>query len=276
MKETTKAIILQLLFLTIRVKKLLSPGKGTVLIAPDVPETNLGDQALLFGAINGIVNSGEKFCRIILAGNELPPPNQIEIIAKNKFELDKRFAIFFATDRAFIDTIRFYLCISAYKKAILVGADVIDGRYNQEEASRKIRIIHQISALGLHAKIISFSISEKMTALSKKAFSELPKDVCLIVRDPKSYSRLKAVTNCTLGADIAFLMSGREVAESKLTKHFKDWKTQNERNVLGLCLRQEDFENKFSIENFASLIDNITQRINLRIAYIPHLSLIHI
>ena len=108
------------------------PNSGTIFLAPDIPISNLGDQALLLGAVEGlklqecgpiyvVANGPENISQIPMAQKHLA--NTIVVQDLN---------VVFATHRAFKESIKFYWLASKVKSIVLVGADVLDGRYNPE------------------------------------------------------------------------------------------------------------------------------------------------
>jgi len=61
----------------------------------------------------------------------------------------------FATDKAFSELIKLLWLSRKANSLILVGADVIDGRYHAEEAARKIKIVRMLSRTGVHCRTAS-------------------------------------------------------------------------------------------------------------------------
>lgn len=91
----------------------------------------------------------------------------------------------------------------------IIGADMMDGIYNDQAAARRFRLVSVASSLGADSKIIGFSWADKPTILAKRTMRQLPKKVRLLVRDPISAQRLiyDGAQNVETVADLAFLTS---------------------------------------------------------------------
>lgn len=215
------------------------PNSGTIFLAPDIPISNLGDQALLLGAVEGLKQQGCGPIYVVANGPE--NISQIPMAQKHLANtiVVQDLNVMFATHRAFKESIKFYWLASKVKSIVLVGADVLDGRYNSEEAGRKLAIIGKCIDLGLFAKIVGFSLSDDVSNVSAEGFKRLANRAEFISRDPVSQKRMEAFSPCKLGADCAFLMQPSSLNEIDNTE-LVSWINRASFPV-ALCLRDEDF-----------------------------------
>ena len=238
--QKVKHALLALMVIYMRFHRgILARNKNSVLFfTPDIPISNLGDQALFIGALEGLLTLSKEKIYAIANGPEKLSEVPFRPKAHENIVLVEDLYLAFATDKAFSELIKLLWLSRKANSLILVGADVIDGRYHAEEAARKIKIVRMLSRTGVHCRIVGFSISENVSPLSAKQFKLLDGQVKAIARDDVSRVRMQKYANCQLGADCAFLMQAH--TESKEFEKLVEWKGQQTFTV-GLCLREEDF-----------------------------------
>lgn len=264
------AMLLLCKFIAI-IRSINKPNKGTIFLAPDIPVTNLGDQALLLGALEGLILEGCAPIYVVANGPEkISSIPRIEVFSK-KITIIQDWNVMFATDRAFFEALAFYWLTRKVTSIVLVGADVLDGRYNPREAGRKLAIIEKCISIGLHAKIVGFSLSENISDASANGFKQLAGKAEFISRDPVSQQRMLAFSPCALGADCAFLMKPNSLSVVQ-DKKLVSW-LESSSFTVALCLRDEDFmteETSPFLHGFVSgLIDALEQQ-KANLLLIPH------
>ena len=253
------------------IRYIFPPKSGTLFLAPDIPISNLGDQALLLGAFEGL--SVQKCDPIYVIANG---PEEIKNVPRidafsNRIIIIQSLNIIFATDRAFTELLAFYWLTRKAKSIVLVGADVLDGRYNEKEAGRKLQIIEKCVDIGLKAKIVGFSLSEHISDSSANGFRRLSNKAEFISRDAVSQARMQKYAPCQLGADCAFLMQPTNLNGVRYLSVIEWLKTPKE--SVALCLRDEDF----MTQDTAQLLDPFVKGLivalnkqNVKLLLIPH------
>lgn len=118
-----------------------------------------------------------------------------------------------------------------------IGADVLDGYYDDAHAVRHIRMIELADALGLRATVLGFSFRSTPGQRALAAFRSLSPGVRLCCRDPLSRDRVQRLAgrSCKLVADVAFLLQANSA--TKRVKAAKSWMAAQHargRTVLGL------------------------------------------
>lgn len=94
----------------------------------------------------------------------------------------------------------------------LLGADVLDGYYNEEVSLRMIQLAALADALGLPATIVGFSLNATPRPSVLAALRAMPARVRLCCRDPETLARLQTAESRAfqLTADVAFLLEPRQ------------------------------------------------------------------
>jgi polysaccharide pyruvyl transferase WcaK-like protein len=240
MTKAIKVIILKAFIIFLRLRRfILRQNRGVVFLAPDIPVSNMGDQALLFGALTGLIERNIHPIFVVANGPEkIDQLSEIEEF-RSKVIIIQNLHIIFATDKAFKELLLFYWLCKDANSLVLVGADVLDGRYNSFEASRKLDIINTCNKIGLKTKVVGFSLSENISKECSARFSQLNGHTIFVARDPVSMLRMSQYAKCELGADCAFLMKP-SLTNDALKRHRLENIDQSA-FIVGLCLRDEDF-----------------------------------
>ncbi|WP_172979860.1 polysaccharide pyruvyl transferase family protein [Agromyces agglutinans] len=89
----------------------------------------------------------------------------------------------------------------------VVGADVVDGKYNPKASVRRFRTAGVAARMGIPAQILGFSWNEAPDPAALRAVRKVPPAVRLLARDPISAERLirSGASNVRAAADLAFL-----------------------------------------------------------------------
>ena len=97
----------------------------------------------------------------------------------------------------------------------VLGADVLDGHYSIELSRRRIEFARLAERAGAAVSIVSYSLNESPGPQARQALAKVPPTVRLVARDPLSAARTFefAGRDAVLGADLAFLATGREQAQ---------------------------------------------------------------
>ncbi|WP_243226780.1 polysaccharide pyruvyl transferase family protein [Microbacterium sp. CIAB417] len=104
----------------------------------------------------------------------------------------------------------------------IVGADMMDGIYNDRAAARRFRLAEIAARLGADSRVLGFSWVDKPSPIAKRALRRTSAQVSLLARDPVSASRLRrdGGKNVHEVADLAFLT---EVNEEPADSSAQQW-----------------------------------------------------
>lgn len=135
------------------------------------------------------------------------------------------------------DHLRLLLHARKAERFFLLGADVLDGFYNQDVALRMIGLARIADAAGIPATIVGFSLNRSPAPACLQGLQALPPRVRVCCRDPISAERLRTLAGrgCTPSADIAFLLSpGHPTPRVCETQEWIRSEKANGRIVLGV------------------------------------------
>lgn len=242
----------------------VSQPRGVLLVAADIPETNLGDQALTLGALHELLRTNEKVV-LVYAGKENLPKD----LVPSSGDLTSRTDLspFFYTHQSFIEKLKLYYLAIKVKKVFLIGADVIDGTYSEKESLTKIALLTELAQLGIDCKLISFSISKDITIRIRDSLKKAGGKINVRPRDLVSADRLNGICETETCADVAFLMPPSKSEEpSPLMTEFLKW--SSEYKTVSLCLKQDEAE-RISSQTLQVLIENLASS-GLGIVLLPH------
>ncbi len=199
-----KSLILNVLLLAIvlarRFRYLFGKPSGVIILPPESPGS-LGDEAMMVAVTERLRAMSYKRIGVI-SYSRLHPGYPIG--EHRKIDLTRYFSW-----NAWSDRCRFIFLSVGYKSFICLGADVLDGFYSVERSIRRIELVALAAKVGIHSRIMGFSINEAPNVQVMETFKSLPGSVRLFARDPLSLERLysKAGVSSTLSADVAFLLN---------------------------------------------------------------------
>ena len=233
-------------------------------ILPHPGNGNIGDQAMLDSIVNFlgnecvlIVENKSKFSQV----NKLS--EQIEIVEIPNLIYGNFF-------RSIIGIFHFLRISNKIKTFSMIGADVMDGRYNCRASINRLILLRFVNALKIDSRITGFSWSEHANPLTLKLLQSISSSTQLYVRDPVSARRLResGISSITEVTDLAFY-------DKKLT-NFSDveqWVSSSIKpivlvNISGLGLKDNNaFANHVSQYIY---IVNFLRNKGYRILVIPH------
>jgi len=168
-----------------------------ILADPNSALGSLGDAALLISALSQLLKK-YKLSDIYLLGLRedeisIPGLGTVKIVA--------------AFDRA-VGTSRFaHLCQNAVELYV-IGADVLDGKYDPGYTCRLLTYADHAARMNISVTILGFSFNKKPNPSAIRALKSLHHNVSINLRDDASLERfIKNIgRDATLTADIAFLL----------------------------------------------------------------------
>lgn len=103
---------------------------------------------------------------------------------------------------------------------ILLGADIIDGRYSESRSFRRLFLARMAERAGLSVFVLGFSYSDKAVPLIRRYMRAECATFHYMCRDPLSAGRVAEVIGRPVenGADLAFLLPVPEVAQAEAAK----------------------------------------------------------
>jgi polysaccharide pyruvyl transferase WcaK-like protein len=183
-----------------------------VLILPPASAGSLGDQALLQGCQDHLLENGQLSIRqLLLPGRRL--------ISTRLPQLPPVFLSRSVTWR----TLQLLFFSVKAKKLYVVGADVLDGRYNSGYFDVVTKISGPAKDMGVPVTILGCSYSRTPDERTVGLWEEFSHDVDVFARDPVSLEKIRAsvCAEAQLSADVGFLM--RPVVQSDSAREVLEW-----------------------------------------------------
>lgn len=99
-----------------------------------------------------------------------------------------------------------------YHRIYVIGADVLDGRYEDRSVKRLLLCAALASLIRCQTTIVGFSYNASPSPTSVRLFRFLPRRVRVLLRDPVSLARFRLITgrDGESSADVAFLLEPAE------------------------------------------------------------------
>jgi polysaccharide pyruvyl transferase WcaK-like protein len=264
MKHVLENIFLYLL----KALNIFRSRKGVALLSSPVPETNLGDQALLIGAIAGIQKLTNEPILILKNSSIESPKVALESYPHlENIIIDEKNFLAFVTPRAFKERMHLLFTLASYHSFFIIGADILDGSYGGHGSNIRKDIISKLDFLGVKCTILGSSLSDKMTDVAKSSLTTIDSRCNLFARDKYSFERMqKHNIKAELSADVAFLMAPKET-----TIHsFFDKKIATER-VIGLCIKDSDLGDDTQVhDQYLELLNKLLLKPEVSLVILPH------
>ncbi|MDY7014497.1 MAG: polysaccharide pyruvyl transferase family protein [Cyanobacteriota bacterium] len=249
---------------------------SSVLILPPAPPGSLGDEALVSGAIDFFKRAGIQRIGVISYKPSLRWKN-LDILS-NDIELHHHFlGGYLHAPNALLS---FLDAVSQYQHFYCIGADVMDGYYNEEDSLQRLKFISLAIDMGAKADVLGFSFNDQPKPKIIEALRNLSPSVQLCARDPVSYRRLveRLDRPVKLVADLAFLLDATK--ESEIVRNVSNWIGQQQaegRVVLGINANYKLIE-KLEIPEIERLVqiyistltELYSQALPLSFVLIPH------
>jgi polysaccharide pyruvyl transferase WcaK-like protein len=266
MNKQLKKLIINIVVIIAKSINYIIPKRGIVLCFPPAPENSRGDMALILGALNCLKRRKNKI-NIILTSNQ--KINFLE--EKNNLKIYSKFHQVFNTQRSFIEQIKLIIFLIGKKHFILIGCDVLDGKYSLDRSISSLSFIKIASNLGLKTRIICFSFNNENNIKLKKIIKSYNGKVKLITRDKKSFNRLKKlkIKDLNLAGDLAFLVKPANF--NFLNKKTRIFIEKNKQNLIGLNFIEPVFGKKNTdfFDKIAKICIDLSEK-GYRFILIPH------
>lgn len=234
-----------------------------VLFSSHIPVQNLGDQALLLGAVEGL----QKFSiiHIIKTGSDAPSKAlEIAEFSDRKRVRFHNFDVVFASKRSFRELLALILFCGKFRQLYFIGADVLDGTYSAEETARFFEVVNILAGLNSRLVVVGSSFSKGMTDEAKVGLKNLDKNVNFYCRDELSLARVLPFFEARLSADAAFLMRPAERGTENLSQ-----KASVTLYRIGVCLKAQDVG--AGLQNFKVLLEELRKHCgSFEIIFAPH------
>ena len=271
MKEKIKESTVKIISLLIRVLRTFL-SKDLVVIIPPYDGGSLGDEAMLLAITDSVkeVNKDTKFKLVTYASNH----HGYNCLNANPIDMSLYFS-WLSTKQQIVFCFTLLRC----KQIYLMGADVLDGFYNENRSLRRIKLIGLAHSCGVPSSILGFSFKKTAKQSCIEALIKLPKETKVFTRDPESYKRLMnfGVSQAVPVTDLAFLLKPDQSNDKDILETI-DWcrKTTDEALTVGINLnftmllqRIEDQDEVLQL-----FIDFVANSLNLnpklRFLFIPH------
>lgn len=240
-------------------------------VLPPASPGSLGDEAMMIALLNGLSKQASVVDVIAYQPDDIWPCMSKE---SSLFYLRKLWS-----KKNKISLLLFSLAIIKYDRLYILGADVLDGKYDERKCLLKIKLLEIAFKAGVGVEFVGFSFNDSPCESCVKALTQLPNEILLKSRDPISLRRLKSFTGrrVKLTADIAFLLEGEETSENVLNVvHWVDQKKQHGRIAVGLNVSQHVFNSEDTncvndiVEKFAHIVEKLIRDEKVSIVGIPH------
>ncbi|WP_084727319.1 polysaccharide pyruvyl transferase family protein [Rhodococcoides yunnanense] len=190
-----------------------TPKPTRHLLLPPPGRGNIGDQAMVEaflenveGDVVVIVKASDSF---VFDAND---SSRLTIVAMPNLIYGRWF-------RQLIDLRKFHKIADTCTSYSVIGADIMDGAYNELASINRYRTLSVAIRAGLDSRILGFSWNSEPTSRARAAMIECGHSgVKILARDPVSYNRLESlgVENLSLVADTVFADSRVMVSDRVL------------------------------------------------------------
>ena len=143
---------------------------------------------------------------------------------------------------------------------LVLGADVMDGKYGLASSLIRLRIADLSARIGVKTAILGFSWSKNPHINCVKKMKQISSNILLFARDRESFNRLNklSLNNLTLTTDLAFLT---KVNTHLTDKNLENWVfLQKSENyiLIGLNLNHHTFPDDMDV---AHVLSNVQEKL---------------
>lgn len=165
---------------------------------------------------------------------------------------------------------------------ILLGADILDGKYSETRSFRRLFLARQAERAGLAVYVLGFSFSDKAVPAITKYMRRECSNFGYLCRDPLSAKRVSDVVEKPVnhGADLAFLLPipSTPVTDpcKRAAKQIEAWRAEGREivavntNPLGLIAAFPEVDLKLAAANIASGLNIIASETNCVFLFLTH------
>ena len=152
----------------------------------------------------------------------------------------------------------------------LIGADVVDGRYNLSASINRLFLLQIMNNLNVPTRILGFSWSAEPQQSALFLMKKISGKTKLLVRDPRSAERLRAsgVFKIIDSADIVFSDQNEE-----LLKPVEQWMDSNDKPIVGINISGlgEAFNahSQAQLGEYTKIVKHV-KALGYRVLLIPH------
>jgi len=253
-------------------KRKTSKQKLSLLVIPPFAPGSLGDEAMLSSIVDYFRKKKAKIGLLsYIKGMKWKYVGKID----ETIEIGKYF--FDGNPKPLINFIN---ALPKYTHFFVMGADVLDGHYENIHSVRRIKLLKVASKAGVKATALGFSFNDSPTKGVVNALNELPDNVKLYARDPNAYKRLKKHINKKPKqvADMAFQLVPKE---SKVTKQVARWVKKEKAKTKGrlvvgfnpnykITMEKNSITTKGLIKIYLDFLIQLHKKVNCSILFIPH------
>lgn len=245
-------------------------NRSVVLVPPTGPGS-LGDQAMVCSlAENLALNGFQKIIVVRFSNND------------DWGEAEKHFSGHIQWPRKNLLTwLAFSKLLTKSSHFMVIGADIVDGKYGTAKPRRMIMLANLASKLGLDTRICGFSFNETPHPVMISAFKTLDKNIVCYCRDPSSASRFRKQTGlktqeCT---DLAFLLNPKDSEKLSIINNWISSQKSSGKTVVAInlnylpytFLKSKDVSKNKIINGVTASISNILSEMeSISVIFTPH------
>lgn len=171
------------------------------LIIPPATPGSLGDAAMISASAVSLRGKGA---------------SGVDLLYGKEWDLDERIDGQIAGESLFyggslIQYVSLVAQLKHYNHVCLIGADVIDGKYNPPSVRGRLAILAEVAKQGKKATLLGASYNKNPEKTTRNALKNLPASVVICARDPVSKKRMEEALERDIRqvADLAFLLPAR-------------------------------------------------------------------
>lgn len=165
---------------------------------------------------------------------------------------------------------------------ILLGADIIDGRYNAVRSFRRLFMAYLASISGLNVFVLGFSFSDDADLKIVNFIRSHCFNFTFVPREPISAARLSRILgrNLDSGADLAFLLPVTDEFFSESAQNagevIERWRQSGKlilainANPLGVLTADSAIDLELVVRSYAKCINTISKKIDCGIIFVTH------
>lgn len=146
--------------------------------------------------------------------------------------------------------------INRHSLVIVIGADIMDGTYDNSTSINRLRILELANYSGTEAQITGFSVSKSISQRVKDKFIHVSSFMKIKLRDIESYKRVAEFISedrLVLTNDIAFICPDiPELYRSKIFSSYEVWANKMRtlgKTIIGVCPNSIQAK-KFGLDNY--------------------------
>lgn len=210
-KECVKNVFFTTLTVLIKIIRIFTPKKYQGIV-PSAGPGSVGDDAMVRALVRHTRIDG--FLPVIIGGKEGNGWNYIEQIHKTVS----------LNSHSFSNLFNLLICITLTKRLYIIGADIMDGHYNQQTILKRLDLSKLFTMSGIEVRFTGFSFNQTPKKQIVKALNENVANRYFL-RDSFSLKRFKDATddlNIYPSADLAFLTE-QTSQPNKNVRKISDW-----------------------------------------------------